>query len=567
LNEYYEVPSCTEEGKIVWKKIEAVTRHPVINKDGTNTMIKVTTNENREVIATKAKSFLKLVNGKIDAVEGETLKVGDYLPVSLKQIEFNEYSNLNLKEILLPSEYIYISEVEKAKNVMHEHQWWSKHSDKTFVLPYKRSDTFVAKVNDKIRNNCKSKTTFISGCIYTKQTNMCNYRIPEIIELDYNFGYLLGAYSAEGCMTNTQISIANNDESYFQPILNLCEKFNITTKIYKNENKCQEGWISQDLRIYNTILCRLLDKFCGKLSHNKFISDKIIFSNKQCILGFLDAYIGGDGTINKKDKSIVMSSVSKNLLIDVQQLLNILGIYSFITKPSKIENNNRGSKNIKQLYTLFVRNAQAKKLALQLNIKLKYKQENLHTILSNNPKYEINRKATFVPNEIDGTIIMQKKNHDYQDVLFDQIVNIEEVENTTKYAYDLTVEDTRNFNIYNGLALRDTFHFAGVASKSNVTRGVPRIEEILSLSSDIKNPSLSIYLNNEDEKSKEKAQTIMYMLEHTKLEEIVKSVQVCFDPDDLNSLIAEDNDVIQQYRAFENMVNECNEVTLSTDEN
>lgn len=40
----------------------------------------------------------------------------------------------------------------------------------------------------------------------------------------------------------------------------------------------------------------------------------------------------------------------------------------------------------------------------------------------------------------------------------------------------------------------NTFHFAGVASKSNVTRGVPRIEEILSLSSEIKNPSLSIYL-------------------------------------------------------------------------
>ena len=27
----------------------------------------------------------------------------------------------------------------------------------------------------------------------------------------------------------------------------------------------------------------------------------------------------------------------------------------------------------------------------------------------------------------------------------------------------------------------NTFHFAGVASKSNVTRGVPSIEEILSL--------------------------------------------------------------------------------------
>ena len=567
MSEYYEIPSCTEDGEIVWKEVEAVTRHPVINKDGTNTMLKVTTNENREVVATKAKSFLKLVNGKIIASEGSELKVGDYLPVSTKQIDFKESTTIDLKEVLLPTEYIYSSEVEKAKLVMHEHQWWSKHSDKTFVLPYKRSDSFVAKVSDKLRNGCKSKTTFTPGCVYTKQTNMCNYQIPENIELDYNFGYLLGAYASEGCMTKFQVSISNNDSEYFKPILELCEKWNLTTKIYRHENKCQEGWTSQDLRVYNTILCRLLETFCGKLSHNKFVSDKIIFSNKECLLGFLDAYIGGDGTINKKDKSIVMSSVSKDLLMDVQQMLNILGIYSFITKPSKVESNNRGSKDIKQLYTLFVRNTQAKLLASQLNMKLKYKQENLQAILMHTPKYKINRNATFIPNEIDGTIVMQKRVNDYQDVLFDKIVKIEEVPNTTNYAYDLTIKDTRTFNIYNGIALFDTFHFAGVASKSNVTRGVPRIEEILSLSSDIKNPSLSIYLNPEDERSKEKAQTIMYMLEHTKLEEIVKGVQVCFDPDDLNSLIAEDKETIEQYRAFENMVEECNEEALQNAEN
>jgi DNA-directed RNA polymerase II subunit RPB1 len=113
----------------------------------------------------------------------------------------------------------------------------------------------------------------------------------------------------------------------------------------------------------------------------------------------------------------------------------------------------------------------------------------------------------------------------------------------------------------------NTFHFAGVASKSNVTRGVPRIEEILSLSSEIKNPSLSIYLKPEDEKQKEKAQTIMYMLEHTRLEEIVKSVEVCFDPDDLNTLISSDKETIEQYRAFENMVSECSKVSLQSDEN
>lgn len=104
----------------------------------------------------------------------------------------------------------------------------------------------------------------------------------------------------------------------------------------------------------------------------------------------------------------------------------------------------------------------------------------------------------------------------------------------------------------------NTFHFAGVASKSNVTRGVPRIEEIMSLSKSIKNPSLSVYLKPEDERQKDKARTIMYMLEHTKLEEVVKSTGIFFDPDDLTTLIQEDKECIEQYRAFENLVNECN---------
>ena len=113
----------------------------------------------------------------------------------------------------------------------------------------------------------------------------------------------------------------------------------------------------------------------------------------------------------------------------------------------------------------------------------------------------------------------------------------------------------------------NTFHFAGVASKSNVTRGVPRIDEILSLSSEIKNPSISVYLKPEYEQHKEKAQTIMYMLEHTKLQELVQSVEICFDPDDLNTLISEDKDVMQQYSAFEEMISDCHGNSFKTGKN
>ena len=103
----------------------------------------------------------------------------------------------------------------------------------------------------------------------------------------------------------------------------------------------------------------------------------------------------------------------------------------------------------------------------------------------------------------------------------------------------------------------NTFHFAGVASKSNVTRGVPRVEEILSLSENTKNPSVTIYLKDEDNHDREKAQVFSNMIEHTQLRDIVETIEICFDPDDLNTLVEHDKESIDQFKEFENMLLEC----------
>ena len=102
----------------------------------------------------------------------------------------------------------------------------------------------------------------------------------------------------------------------------------------------------------------------------------------------------------------------------------------------------------------------------------------------------------------------------------------------------------------------NTFHFAGVASKSNVTRGVPRIEEILSLSANPKNPSCTIYLFPEEEQDRENAQRIMSRIELTKLREIVDTVTICFDPDDETTLIETDVELMSQFKEFENIMND-----------
>jgi DNA-directed RNA polymerase II subunit RPB1 len=104
----------------------------------------------------------------------------------------------------------------------------------------------------------------------------------------------------------------------------------------------------------------------------------------------------------------------------------------------------------------------------------------------------------------------------------------------------------------------NTFHLAGVASKSNVTRGVPRVEEILSLSDNPKNPSMTIALNSEDAKSREKANVILNMIEETTLKKIVQNLQICFESNKYQTKNESDK-VVSDFIEFENMLSEFNE--------
>ena len=103
----------------------------------------------------------------------------------------------------------------------------------------------------------------------------------------------------------------------------------------------------------------------------------------------------------------------------------------------------------------------------------------------------------------------------------------------------------------------NTFHYAGVASKSNVTRGVPRIEEILSLSENPKAPSCTVFLPKNIEKDQEAVKNYINKIEYTRLRDVVDSVEICFDPDDFNSLLDEDRETFEQYKEFEKMLDEC----------
>jgi DNA-directed RNA polymerase II subunit RPB1 len=101
----------------------------------------------------------------------------------------------------------------------------------------------------------------------------------------------------------------------------------------------------------------------------------------------------------------------------------------------------------------------------------------------------------------------------------------------------------------------NTFHFAGISAKSAVTRGLPRLNEIISVSKNIKSPSLTIYLEQPYAFDKEKAKAVLNTIEITTIKDICSSSKIYYDPtkDGLLTQIEDDKDLIEIYEFFQDI--------------
>jgi len=523
-NEYY-IQSVSEDEVVSWTKISHISRHPVNGQ-----IMRVYTKSGRVVETTPSHSHLIRKDNKVQPIVGYNMKEGMRIPI------------------------------------------------------------------------CKNAEN-----LFTNNTIMID-KENEIL-LDKEFGWFIGAYLSEGSLNYNEISITNISDVYIQNVSNFAKRFGIVCRIAKKQG---EYGLSVTTKFTHKSLARLLLETCGNGSYSKRVPDFAFTAPQEFKAGLFQGYFDGDGNFqsDKNHHQIRCCSRSEQLIKDLALILNYFDIFASINCENK--NNNK-------LYHLNISSKYAKiygeKIGTMLHqdkltdlIKfiertdIKFLSERIEKInglgeiiahcgktlnISGQSRtygfwknkesigrrtlekyyetFNAHKDANKITNELQ--LIKQAIN---SNVVWDEITKIEYyTPEQNNFVYDFTVPGNQTFMTDYGVLVHNTlntFHFAGVASKSNVTRGVPRIEEILTLSSEIKNPSLSIYLKPEDEKNKEKAQTIMYMLEHTKLSEIVESIGIHFDPDDLNTLIEEDKDTIQQYRAFESMIDECNETSI-TDEN
>ncbi|KAJ7507403.1 hypothetical protein B0H11DRAFT_2312920, partial [Mycena galericulata] len=89
----------------------------------------------------------------------------------------------------------------------------------------------------------------------------------------------------------------------------------------------------------------------------------------------------------------------------------------------------------------------------------------------------------------------------------------------------------------------NTFHYAGVSSK-NVTLGVPRLKEIINVATNIKTPSLSVYLNPDISGD---SPEILPALSSSLMN---STVEIWYDPDPSSTLIEEDVGFVEDFFAI-----------------
>ena len=108
----------------------------------------------------------------------------------------------------------------------------------------------------------------------------------------------------------------------------------------------------------------------------------------------------------------------------------------------------------------------------------------------------------------------------------------------------------------------NTFHFAGVSAKSEVVRGVPRLKELISVSKNIKSPSVTISLDKEYSRDNTKALELLHSIEITYIKDITLSTSIYFDPlSELkyDTVIEEDKMLFKFYDKYKDIDLNCND--------
>lgn len=516
--------SPDEDGNMKWTTLEAVTRHPPINKDGTNTLVKVTTESGREVIVTKGKSLLVEKEGKLVEMDGDKVNIGDKVPIVQELPEMEGGDVLDLHTVFKETEIIFTDVTIAAKKEWEADipKWFDNYKDRSV---YKSAVTMKGSVK-------KKPDVLIPGKVFWKHGGS---PLPSEIPLDREFGFFVGAYLAEGCVAEHQVHISNIDEDYRKAAAEWPLRHSINHHTTSKKHQSKNNGTSISIMFHSKLLVQLLERTCGKLSAGKRVPGFAFAAPTIFVEGLLDGYFSGDGCI--RDSSITCNSRSKMLRDGIATLLARFGIASKLSERDMLNHVKWTSEDdgtyftqekygeLTPMYEIRINKTMTMNFAKNIHVTIGYKQEVLDKVLKSPPK-------------------SPKLYSTLNTVRLEEITSLEEVSSSHEFVYDLTVEETRNMATTSGFCPKDTFHLAGVAMEGrSQLSGIPRVSEIIDASKNIKTECMRLRIGNDEIRDDlQKSEVYARSLEYCILQLVVSGYDMeIIPPGEFSTKYHEDN--------------------------
>ena len=355
----------------------------------------------------------------------------------------------------------------------------------------------------------------IDTAVKTSQTGYIQRRLIKSAE-DLKVAYDMTVRNGKNKIIQFNYGYDNFDPAKVEkqklPVLNLK-----TSELYEHYIFPKEinGTKIEEILVFDETTKKKYIKQSSTNKYNELIKDIVIriINNRELICSNVFE--------NKKNDSVLMPVNFKRLITNVNNQfqnknyeINItpLDVYKLINKTYKIIENMGYVKSNKLFKILYYWYLNPKDLLIKYNYNKKSIQYLLNLILLNY------KKALIQPGEMVGIVGAQSIG-------------------------EPTTQMTLN-----------TFHFAGVSSKSNVTRGVPRIEELLSLTENIKNPSVTIHLKENIRTDYNSVLKIKHELEYTTIGDVTDTISICHNNDMLK-----ESQLFKEYKAFMKLIEENEE--------
>lgn len=500
------VPSLNQSGRVEWKRLLSCSRHWHGEK-----LLKIRTRSGREIKATANHSFVTRINNKIVPVVGNSLKIGQRLPVLKRMVLEGCKSSLSfgstvntgaavqqvvLNKVLLDEKFGWFVGAYLSEGHVNGNKISISNTDENFLSAARGFGNNAGIAFSE--RDCKGeygpshsidfKNKELAKLIQKEcGTGSYNKKVPEFAYSgsDAFIGALLrGYFEGDGNINFERevIRAHSRSKQLIDGISLLLNRLGIFARKKIEVADGKEIYLLHISKRYAKIFMekvgfdsvkksKLLEKL-ARLENKDFTYDSV-----EMITGFGNGFKETARKLGLVDKTSVGAGIRK------------------FSRKQKI-----GTESLRRYVELFERTANEKRISVS---------------------GEINSLKSFLN----------------EDVVWDEIVEIARVEND-KQVYDFSVEGLETFTTFDGVVTHNTlrtFHYAGVASLAQL--GFTRLVEIVDATKSPKSPVMEVYLKKEYAKDFDKVKKIAAGIEQLTLEQVAevsenfdrKSIRIVFD--------------------------------------